>query len=144
MWLTNTGLSRTIGLFAFFPMTVLRETSAPSSRGKGSSWAPRIRMSSNLGTFASVSMAPDMLLPVSAMAWMSSMTPPSRLTRAGGIPFLAGASASSAGAGSEEGSAEGSADSSPTLTKALFGEPHSGHTQSSGRSSNLTGSESSS
>ena len=81
MWLMYTGTSSSIGLLDPFPMTVRMETSSHLSFGALASCAPRNRMSSNPGTSSSVSMALSTLLPVMAIAWMSSMTPPSYLMR---------------------------------------------------------------
>ena len=146
MWLMYTGDSMTMGFAAFLPITVRMLTSASVSHGILASCAPRKRMSSNPGTGISVSMAPSTLLPERAIAWMSSMTPPSCLTRRGSTSCVRGASAegvTSTTTGSSELITVVGA-SSPTRTNADLGERHSGHIQSSGRSSNLTPSLSSS
>nr|WP_235584938.1 hypothetical protein [Candidatus Methanomethylophilus sp. 1R26] len=83
IWDMNIGLSRTMGLAAEVPMTVLMFTGAPSSKGGWASCPPRIRMSSNFGTGRRVSMACPGLFPVAAISWISSMTPPSCLIRLG-------------------------------------------------------------
>ena len=143
IWLMYTGISRSIGLSAFFPMTVRMFTSLSASLGDVASWAPRNRMSSKFGTGTVVSMALSTLFPVSAIAWMSSITPPSNLLRFCGTSMLP--SGTTDGAGSDSGSsARFCVDSSSMRTKADFGEWQRGQTQSSGRSSNLTPSSSSS
>ena len=147
MWLTKTGDSSSIGRFAPFPITVLMLTSASVSQGMGASWAPRNSMSLKSGTDSRVSIAPSTLLPVSAMAWMSSMTPPSRLTRAGST-LMSGSTEEDAlplsGSAWNGASTWTDFPSSPMSSNADLGEWQRGHTQSSGRSSNLTPSYSSS
>ena len=64
MWEMYMGASRTMGCFAFLPMTVRRLTSSLSSRGLVASCAPRKRMSVKSGTGMRVSMGAPALLPV--------------------------------------------------------------------------------
>ena len=77
-----TGCSSTMGCFACFPITVLVLTGACSSRGGGFNCAPRIRMSSQPGMGIRVPMAAMMLLPLTAISWISSMKRLSVLTLA--------------------------------------------------------------
>ena len=71
MWEMYTGFSRISGRLARGPMTVVVRTGASSSSGIGSSWAPKIRMSSQFGIGSSVPIAADWLLPVTAISWIS-------------------------------------------------------------------------
>ena len=54
-------------------MTVVVRTGESSSSGIGSSWAPKIRISSQFGIGSSVPIAADWLLPVTAISWISFM-----------------------------------------------------------------------
>ena len=142
---TKMGVSRTMGFSASLPMTVRMLTSASSARGKCASCAPSTRMSSKAGTFICVSMAAPMLCPVSEMVRISSMIPLSCLTSAGSTAMESSDTSAATGFGSSGTSAAGAFFASlPMRTKALLGDLQRGHTQSSGRSSNLTFSMSSS
>ena len=63
-----TGFSKMSGFAARGPITAAVRTSASSSNGMGSSWAPRIRMSSQSGMGSEVPMAAEMLFPVTAIS----------------------------------------------------------------------------
>ena len=71
MWETKTGVSSTMGLAAFFPMMVFVTTGSPSFSGAGSSCAPFIRISSQLGMGICVPMAAWILCPVTDISWIS-------------------------------------------------------------------------
>ena len=67
MWDTYTGFSSTSGFFARGPITVVVSTGASSSSGMGSSWAPRIRISSQEGMGSCVPMAAETDFPLTAI-----------------------------------------------------------------------------
>ena len=72
MWETYTGFCSTMGFLACLPMTVVVSTASSSFRGGGLSWEPRSSTSSQPGTFICVPMEPPMVLPVTAISWISA------------------------------------------------------------------------
>ena len=98
-----TGISRTMGFSAFFPMTVRRQTSSEASSGFLASCAPRNSMSLNPGTGRRVSIGSPGLLPVYDISRISSIGPLSCLMKRGSIETSSSLDPSSTGSGTAAG-----------------------------------------